>query len=82
MTTTPVLALPNFAEPFIIEIDASNIGIGAVLMQHGQPMAYLNKALAQQYKTLSIYEKDFFGSYCGSGEVETISTTPRVHHSY
>jgi len=46
MTTTPVLALPNFAEPFIIEIDASNIGTGAVLMQHGQPVAYLNKALA------------------------------------
>jgi hypothetical protein len=35
MTTTPILALPNFAEQFIIETDASDIGIGDVLMQHG-----------------------------------------------
>ena len=58
-TTTPVLALPNFAEQFIIETDASDIGIGDVLMQHGQPVAYLSKALAQQHKSLSIYEKVF-----------------------
>ena len=58
-TTTPVLALQNFAEQFIIETDASDIGIGTVLMQHGQPVAYLSKALAQQHKSLSIYEKEF-----------------------
>jgi hypothetical protein len=28
-------------------------------MQHGQPIAYLSKALGDKHKTLSIYEKEF-----------------------
>jgi len=56
---TPVLVLPNFKEPFVIETYASDVDIGAILMQNNQPMAYLSKALAQHHKHLSIYEKEF-----------------------
>ena len=59
MTHTPVLTLLDFKEQFVTETDASDIGIGAVLMQKGQPIAYLSKALAQDHKHLSIYEKEF-----------------------
>jgi len=59
MTRTPVLALPNFQEPFTVETDACQDGIGAVLMQKGQPIAYLSKALGEKHKSLSIYEKEF-----------------------
>ena len=59
MTTTPVLALPDFQETFIVETDACQDGIGAVLMQKGQPIAFLSKALGEKHKTLSIYEKEF-----------------------
>lgn len=57
MTQTPVLALPNFQQQFTIETDACQDGIGAVLMQQGQPIAYLSKALGEKHKNLSIYEE-------------------------
>jgi hypothetical protein len=59
MITTPVLALPNFQAQFTVETDACIDGVGAVLMQNGQPIAYLSKALGDKHKNLSIYEKEF-----------------------
>ena len=40
MSTFPILSLPNFSQPFILECDASGEGIGAVLMQNRHPVAY------------------------------------------
>lgn len=59
MTSTPVLALPNFNTPFTVETDACGEGVGAVLMQSGQPIAFLSKVLSDKHKALSIYEKEF-----------------------
>jgi len=44
-----------------VETDACVEGIGAVLMQKGQPIAYLSKALGAKHGGLSIYEKEFLG---------------------
>lgn len=41
----PVLAIPNFERDFTIETDASDVAVGAVLMQDGHPVAYLSKSL-------------------------------------
>lgn len=58
IASTPVLALPNFSQPFIVETDASFKGIGVVLTQGGRPLAFLSKALVPKHLGLSVYEKE------------------------
>jgi hypothetical protein len=59
LCNSPVLALPNFERSFTIETDASESGVGAVLMQDGHPLAFLSKALGPKTRGLSTYEKEF-----------------------
>ncbi|PNX92431.1 Ty3/gypsy retrotransposon protein, partial [Trifolium pratense] len=58
ITTAPVLILPNFKEPFILETDASGIGIGAVLHQQGHPIAYFSKKLVPRNQKKSAYFRE------------------------
>jgi RNase H-like domain found in reverse transcriptase/Reverse transcriptase (RNA-dependent DNA polymerase) len=53
-----VLALPDFTKSFILETDACDKGIGAVLMQNQRPLSYLSKALDMKNQQLSTYEKE------------------------
>lgn len=58
MCNSPVLTLPDFSKEFIIEADACGVGIGAVLMQSGRPIAFMSKALGPKAAGQSIYEKE------------------------
>ncbi|XP_042988661.1 uncharacterized mitochondrial protein AtMg00860-like [Carya illinoinensis] len=45
MTTTPILAIPNFEKTFELHTDASNVGEGVVLTQEGRPLVFISKTL-------------------------------------
>lgn len=59
LSTSPVLALPNFERPFSIETDASVGGIGAVLAQDGHPLAFLSRASGPRSRGQSTYGKEY-----------------------
>jgi hypothetical protein len=58
MIEPPVLALPNFSLPFILEADACDYGIRVVLMQQGKPISFLSKALGPRSAGWSTYDKE------------------------
>jgi hypothetical protein len=59
LVSAPVLALPNFSQPFQLQTDASDDSVGAVLLQDGHPLAFVSKALGPRSRGLSTYEKEY-----------------------
>ncbi len=59
LTTAPVLAYADFSQPFILEVDASHGGLGAVLSQEQEgkvrPIAYASRSLRPTERNMSNY---------------------------
>ena len=48
LTTAPVLTLPKEGEDYVIYSDASKLGLGCVLMQGGNVIAYASRRLTKR----------------------------------
>ena len=58
ISNTPVLRYYNLAEEVTIQCDASQSGLGAALMQGGQPVAYASRALTDTETRYAQIEKE------------------------
>lgn len=58
MAELPILIVPDFSKVFTIEIDASNKGLGAVLLQEGRLVAFLSQTLSDKAQSKSVYERE------------------------
>ena len=63
LCTNPVLKAPDFSRPFILAVDASDLGGGAVLLQcdeHGieHPVGYYSKKFNSHQRNYSTVEKE------------------------
>ncbi|KAK3529054.1 hypothetical protein QTP70_014685 [Hemibagrus guttatus] len=62
-TSAPILILPNPEIPFIVEVDASDVGVGAVLSQRGadnklHPCAFLSHHLTSTERNYHVGDRE------------------------
>ncbi|RDY07410.1 Retrovirus-related Pol polyprotein from transposon 17.6, partial [Mucuna pruriens] len=60
LTQAPILALPKFSKSFELECDASSIGIGAMIIKEGHPIAYFGEKLKGVQLNNSTYDQELY----------------------
>ena len=55
LSTAPILHMLDFAQPFMVDCDASGTGFGAVLHQGAGPLAFYSKPFVPRHLKIAAY---------------------------
>ena len=58
LCSNPCLAFYDVSKPTTIQVDASNSGLGAALLQEGKPVAHASRSLTSAVNNYAVIEKE------------------------
>ena len=70
LTHAPLLQLLDFNKTFELECDASEIGLGGVLLQYGKHVSYFSEKLSGPSLNYSTYDKEL----CSCSDLRNMAT--------
>ena len=62
LTEAPVLKIPDYSKPFVMVTDASQVGLGGVLLQEDQPCAFESKKFSSAEVNYTTTERELFAT--------------------
>lgn len=90
LSTTPILDTPDFKKPFVVQCDASDVGLGAVLTQgegdEEKVICYASRTLIKAERNYSVTERECLALIFGIEKFRpyiegTVFTVQTDHHS-
>ncbi len=62
-TCAPILSIPDPERPFVVEVDASEVGVGAILSQRGEdgklhPCAFMSRRLSDAERNYHVGDRE------------------------
>ena len=83
LTQKPILRLPNFEKQFVLQTDASDSGLGAVLLQEhdgvNMPVMYISRKLNAAETHYSTIERECLGVVLGDQAITCLLVWNRVY---
>jgi hypothetical protein len=73
------LVFPNVDEIFTLETDASDIGLGACLIQNKQPVGFISRTLTGAEKNYSITEREVLSALWAMKKIQIYTSWKKVY---